>query len=587
MTPTRTPAGTRLKRRLLREARIAPGALALSLGANALLGAAIVLQAVLLSRIIHRAYRLGEGLEDLSSPLLVLIAVVTGRAVLSFVSAAAAAELAIQVRGRLRQRLVAQLYALGPSFNRRERSGDIVLSVTEGIDKLDGYFREYLPGVFTAILLPILILLVVLPLDLLTFGVLLVTAPLIPLFMALIGRAAGGVARRQFLEMRQLGAHFLDVMQGLNTLKLVNRSHFQVETIGRISSEFREATMRVLRVAFLSALTLEMLATLSVAIIAVEIGVRLIYAGITFEQALFLLVIAPEFYLPLRALGAKFHLAAEGTAAADRLFELLDAPAVGPSERVNQAVPSLLNIRFEAVSLSYTNRTHPALADISFTVSAGQHVAIVGATGSGKSSIASMLLRFLEPDSGRISIDGCDLRHIPPVEWRKHVAWVSQSPYLFDSSIAENIRFGRPDAPMEWIISAARSACAHEFITQMPDGYDTRCGERGLRLSGGQAQRIAIARAFLLDAPILILDEPTSQLDPASEADFMSGLRGAAANKTVLLITHRLNTAVSFDSILVLDQGRIVEQGTHSELLQAHGYYWRLVEGGGGSSDAP
>ncbi len=395
------PPKRRLDSRLLSEARAAPGSLAASLSANAFLGVVIVVQALLLSQIIDRAFLGGETLDQLTPFLIALALVIALRAGAAYAASIASARLALTVKNALRQRFVAQLYALGPAYSRAERSGDLVLSATEGVEKLDGYFRDYLPGMFTAVFLPLLILLVVLPLDLLTFVVLLITAPLIPFFMMLIGRAAGALAQRQFSEMRYLGAHFLDVMQGLTTLKLFNRSRHQIETISRITDEFRAATMRVLRVAFLSALTLELLATLSVAIVAVEIGLRLLAGGIDFGHALFLLVIAPEFYLPLRALGAKFHNATEGKAAAERLYAVLDTPPVA-RPTASQPIPPRMAIRFEQVAVSYEDGARPALRDLSFAIEPGERVALVGASGGGKTTVANLLLGFVQPDSGAL-----------------------------------------------------------------------------------------------------------------------------------------------------------------------------------------
>ncbi len=586
MSSTTNARTRRLDSRLIAEARIAPAALAASLGTNALLGVAVIVQALLLSQIINRVFLQGAQFDQVISLLLALLVVITLRAALSYASAMASARLAIQVRCDLRQRFVARLYALGPAYSREERSGSLVVSATDGIDRLDGYFRDYLPGLFAAVFLPLLILVVVLPLDLLTFLVMLVTAPLIPFFMALIGMAAGALARRQFAELSHLGAHFLDVMQGLTTLKLLNRSQYQVQTIRRITGRFREATMRVLRVAFLSAFTLELLATLSVAIVAVEIGVRLLNGRIGFEQALFLLVIAPEFYLPLRALSAKFHNATEGKAAAERLYEVLDAVPPAPSPDGTAPVPHKLAIRFERVSLAYEDGARPALADVSFGIEPGQRVALVGVSGSGKTTVANLLLRFVAPDAGRITVDGIDLSSIPAEQWRERIGWVSQSPYLFNTTIADNIRFSRPGASDAQVTAAARAARADTFIARLPDGYQTLCGERGLRLSGGQAQRIALARALLHDAPLLILDEPTSQLDPDGEAEIVRALAVLPPDRTVLIITHRLSVAVAADRIILMDNGRVVEQGTHAELMASGGRYARLVESAGDASEA-
>ncbi len=574
LTSIRKPS---LDQRLLREANTARPNLFGSLFANGFLSIVIVVQAKLLSQVISGVFLNRQTLSDVSGQLWLLLVVIALRGVTTYFGSRASAQLATQVKQNLRERLLAHLYRLGPIHHRNEQSGDLVLTATEGVEKLDGYYRDYLPGLFTALFLPFLMLLVVLPIDLLTFSVLLITAPLIPFFMALIGMAAGALAKRQFLGMRTLSTYFVDVMQGLTTLKLFNRSQYQVESIGRMTDQFRKATMRVLRVAFISALTLEMLATLSVAIVAVEIGVRLLNGGIGFQNALFLLVIAPEFYLPLRALGAKFHNATEGKAAAERVFSLLDT-ASSSTEQTSQlkTVPTHMHIRFEDVSLTYAENAASSLDHLSFEIKPGQFVALVGISGSGKTSLTNLLLRFLSPTSGRITINGHDLGAIPTEIWRENIAWVSQSPYLFNITLSENIRFGRPDATEAELIAAAQSAGAHDFILKLPDGYQTICGERGLRLSGGQAQRIALARALLRKAPLLILDEPTSSLDPDSESAVLRGLKEVASDRTILLITHRLSMAVSADQIIVLEKGKIVEQGTHTQLMTADGLYTQL-----------
>jgi ATP-binding cassette subfamily C protein CydD len=570
-----------MDKNLLREARGARRAFVLTVALSVFGGIAIIVQALALSQAIDRAY-LGDAPLDAVAPLLAVVALMIGlRALLAWGGHIAAADVAITVKTDLRRRLLAHLTALGPGYLQGERTGELVTTLTGGVDSLDAYFRDYLPAIFTALFVPLAILLAVLPLDGLTFGVLIVTAPLIPFMMVLIGKAAGIVARRQFSELSRLGAHFLDVLQGLTTLKLFNRSRYQIETIGHITGEFRVATMGVLRVAFLSAFMLELLATLSVAIVAVEIGIRLLYSGIAFADALFLLVIAPEFYMPLRNLGARFHAGTTGAAAAARIFDVLHTPLPASTAHPSQTIPDALDIRFEDVSVRYDDGARAALHDLTLTISAGERVALVGESGSGKSTTAALLLRFVAPESGRVTVGCVDLGALDADAWRARIAWVSQSPYLFNASIADNIRLARPDAPLDSVIYAAQQAAAHEFITRLPDGYATPCGERGLRLSGGQAQRIAIARAFLKDAPLVILDEATAHLDRETEDAVQQALDRLLDGRTALIIAHRLYTVRSADRIAVLDAGRVVESGTHDALLAADGVYARLIRAAG------
>ncbi len=566
-----------MRKQLIREVRTARRAFMLTVALHVLSGAIVIGQAWLLSHVIRRTFLEGAPLEAVSGVVWALVGVVLARALVTAAASDAAAQVAIHVKDSLRRRFMAQVVALGPSYTQGERSGELVTTAGEGIEALDAYFRDYLPGLFSALLIPLLILVVVFPIDLLTFVVLLITAPLIPLMMALIGMGARAVAQRQYASMSLLGAHFLDVMQGLTTLKLFNRSRYQIETIRRITYQFKDATMSVLRVAFLSAFMLEMLATLSVAIVAVEIGLRLIYSGIGFEQALFLLVIAPEFYLPLRALGAKFHAGTEGLAAAERIYTVLNA-SLPDTSQATQPAPDGMHLTFEDVMFAYDDGARPALNGLSFTVEDGQHVALVGASGAGKSTVLALLLRFIAPQSGRITVSGVDLPTIDIDAWRARVAWVAQSPYLFNGTIAENIRLGQPEASQAAVEQAARSAGAHDFIVALPQGYDTPVGERGARLSGGQAQRIAIARAFLRDAPLLIMDEPTANLDPDSERHVQAALSRLMQGRTVITVAHRLNTITQADRIVVMHEGRAAQIGTHAALMQSGGLYAELVK---------
>jgi thiol reductant ABC exporter CydD subunit len=484
---------------------------------------------------------------------------------------------ASRVKIDLRQRLTAHLLALGPTYARGERTGELTHTAVEGVEALDAYFGQYLPQLALAALIPLTILIFVFPIDLLSGLVLLLTAPLIPVFMLLIGNLADALTKRQWASLSHMSAHFLDVLQGLTTLKLLGRSREQLRIIAEISERYRQTTLGVLRVAFLSALVMEWAATLSTAVVAVEIGLRLLYGHLPFEEAFFILLLAPEFYLPLRLLGVRFHAGIAGVAAAQRIFEVLDEAKIEPRAKAKADLHPDLHIHFADVHYAYDDGQRAALKGFSCQISSGQKVALVGPSGAGKSTVVHLLLRFIEPERGGITVNGSPLADLPATIWRQQVAWVPQNPYLFFATVAENIRLADPEAALEAVIHAAQQAHAHEFIQALPQGYDTLVGERGARLSGGQVQRIALARAFLRDAPLLILDEATSNLDPLHETLLHQALERLMQGRTVLVIAHRLNTVYRADQILVLQGGRVVEAGTHAALMERDGLYRRMV----------
>jgi ATP-binding cassette subfamily C protein CydD len=568
-----------LDQRLLHQLRRVRVQLAAAISLGLLAGVLLIGQAYLLGQTVSRVFLDGQRLRDVRALLVGLAVIAVIRAAALWASEIASHHTAGRIKADLRERLFAHLVKLGPAYARGERSGELANTATEGIEALDAYFSQYIPQLALSALIPLMMLIIVFPLDALSGVVLLLTAPMIPLFMVLIGSLASAQSRRQWTQLSRLSAHFLDVLQGLTTLKIFGRSREQAQEIARISEQFRDATMHVLRIAFLSALALEMLATISTAIIAVEIGLRLLYGRMAFDEAFFILILAPEYYMPLRALGARFHAGTAGTASAQRIFEVLSgqplAVSVQPPVGAYRDTPPI--VEFEAVSYTYADNERAALDGVSFAILPGQKVALVGRSGAGKSTVAQLLLRFIEPTAGRIAVDGQDLNTISPDDWRERIAWVPQMPYLLAASVADNIRLARPDAPLDDVIRAAQQAHADDFIRALPDGYDTPIGERGARLSGGQAQRIALARAFLKDAPILLLDEVTSNLDPETEADIQAAIRELMRDRTGLIIAHRLGTVMDADQIVVLDQGRVVEIGTHRDLSARAGVYRQLV----------
>jgi ATP-binding cassette, subfamily C, bacterial CydCD len=557
-------------------------------------GMLTILQAYWLSKIIHGVYLAGQTIEEASIYLVPLFFVIILRAGVTWAGEVAASKVSLRIKTTLRKRLFHHLLSLGPGYSQGERTGELIHTTVEGVESLDAYFSQYLPQLCLAALIPLTILLFVFPLDLLSGFILLLTAPLIPVFMVLIGNLADSMTHKQWQTMSRMSAYFLDVLQGLTTLKIFGRSREQIKVIAAVSDRYRDATMQVLKVAFLSALSLELIATLSTAIIAVEIGLRLLYSpigngilGISFEQAFFILLLAPEFYLPLRLLGTRFHAGMSGAAAAARVFEILETPAAicftdpsnagSPSETVQAPGVELPpSIKFSNISFTYPDG-RPALKAVSFDVRPGEKIALVGPSGAGKSTLVQLLLRFVTAQEGQIFIDQEPLERIPPEQWWKKVSWVSQNPYLFNNTVSANLQFGRTGASMDALIEAAKKARAHDFITGLPQGYETVIGERGIRLSGGEAQRLALARAFLKDSPVIILDEPSTHLDPETEADLFSGILQLLEGRTVLIIAHRMATVMDCDRVLVLEKGHLVENGQHSSLYANEGTYRSLV----------
>lgn len=558
-----------------RRLHVGRAALVLVVGLGAAAGLLLVAQASLLSQIINRVFLQVAALDSIAPTLLMLIGVGAARALVMGAGEVAAQRMAEMVKTDLRERLYAHILALGPAYTRGERSGELVNTIMAGVEALDSYLREYLPALALAALVPLVMLLTIFPIDLLSGLVLLLTAPLIPLFMLLIGKAADALNRRQWQSLSRMSAHFLDVLQGLTTLKLFGRSRAQIEIIGRISDQFRQRTMDVLRVAFLSALVLELVATISTAIVAVEIGLRLLNGNLDFERALFVLVLAPEYYLPLRTLGLRFHSGVAGVTAAQHIFDVLDTTPEVAAGKEEPLPPLRFHIRVENVYYAYHDR--PTLNGLSLEIFPGQQVALVGPSGGGKTTISQLVLRFIEEQAGQITVDGHSLSDLSPARWREQIAYIPQNPYLFNASVADNIRFGSPHAAQSAIENAAHAAFAHDFIMGLPQGYDTPIGERGARLSGGQAQRLALARAFLRDAPLVILDEATANLDPETELLIQESIKRLRRGRTALIIAHRLSTVTHADHIYVIDGGRVVEAGTHPELLRQDGAYRQLV----------
>ena len=551
--------------RLLRYSAAARGYLAVTVALGLAATGLILVQASLLAHLLAGAAT-GTGVAVLLGPLALLLAVLLARAAAGYGGETAALRAAAAVKSQLRRRLTDHALRLGPSWLAKNRSGEVTTLATRGLDGLDAYFARYLPQLVLACVVPFAVLIRVGLTDWISCVIIGLTLPLIPVFAILVGLHTKATTQRQWRLLARLGGHFLDVVEGLPTLKLFGRGKRQAEVIGTVTEEYRAATMASLRVAFLSGFVLELTAALATALVAVEVGLRLLAGHMSYQTALLVLLLTPEAYLPLRAVGAQFHASTEGAAAARDVFEIVDTPlsaAGAPPARAPAAGrPVCLRtdvIRLSGITLTYPGRDHDALSDVNLTIRPGDRITLAGPSGAGKSSLLALLLRFAFPSSGRIEVGGADLASVPLGEWRSQIAWVPQQPYLFATSVAGNIALGHPAASREAIARAARAAGAAEFIEDLPQGYATMVGEHGLRLSSGQRQQIALARAFLRDAPMLLLDEPAAHLDAASAARLDTAISTLLAGRTVIQVTHAPGRASGGDRVLTLDHGRLTQ----------------------------
>ncbi|MGW3206101.1 thiol reductant ABC exporter subunit CydD [Streptomyces sp. NPDC001135] len=526
--------------------------------ASALVGAGLVVaQAALLATVLADGF---AGHRVRTAPVAALGAVMAGRAVLTWVRGVLAQRAAADAKRALRDRVTGRLRRAGPLRTADHRHGETATLLTRGLDALDPYVTGYLPTLAATAVVPLTIVAWLLWTDWTSALIILATLPLIPVFGALVGMHTARRTARQWRLLARLGGHFLDVVAGLPTLRAFGRERHQTRVVTEMADAHRRATLRTLRVAFLSSFVLETVATLSVALVAVPVGLRLLGGGTDLRTALTVLFLAPEACQPLRALGGAFHDSAEGVAVAERVFTVLDdadTPTARPCRAAPAPDPRTAHLRLDGVTVHHPDRAEPALKDVSLHVRPGEHVALTGPSGAGKSTLLSLLLGFVTPASGRVLVGATDLADLDPDEWRAQVAWVPQRPHLFAASVADNIRLGRPDASDAQVRRAARAAFADRFVEELPESYATVLGEDGAGLSAGQRQRIALARAFLKDAPVLLLDEPTAHLDPASEAAVTRATLALMRGRTSLVVAHRTSLLPHTDRIVAVRAGTL------------------------------
>ncbi len=542
--------------RLLRRTRSARSLLAIDTALGVCAGVAVLIQAGVLARIVARAFD-GAPLHPLRLEFGALVGAFVLRGACAWAMEVTGRRAAWNVMSELRVALVEKRLRDDPLGVDGVDGAELAAVTVQGLDALEGYFARYLPLVVLASVLPLLVIACVAVVDLQSAVIMALTLPLVPVFMWLIGRYTEQRTRARWDALRTLSIHFLDLVRGLPTLRAFNQAEGQVTAVGEASERYRRTTMETLRVSFLSGSVLELAATLGVALVAVTAGVRLVDGSLALQAGLTVLILAPEVYLPFRRLGAEFHASADGLALAERMFALLDAPAIAVRPRFPQrsASPAGHAVRIEGVSFAYPSRAGIVLDGFDLELAEGEAVALIGESGAGKSTVAALLLGLLQPTDGRITVGGVDLSTCELDAWRRLVAWVPQHPSMIRGTIAENIRVGHPDAPDGRVREAALQASAHEFIAALPAGLHTLIGEGGRPLSPGERRRIGLARAFLKDAPIVILDEPTADLDPRSVSVVSEAVRRLAEHRTMLLIAHRPELVQHSDRVVRLVDG--------------------------------
>jgi thiol reductant ABC exporter CydD subunit len=506
----------------------------------ALSAVVVITWAELIGRIVARVFLKHGDLASISRLLAALAAVTVLRAALGWALETSGHTASWRVRGRLRRRALERIFRARPTGLGDLRTGEVATGVTSGLDALDPYFSRFLPQLVLAGIVSPAILVWVAFRDPVSAVIMAITLPLIPLFGALIGKAAEARTKRRLQALSLMSAHFLDVVRGLATLRAYRRGPAQKEAIARTSEEFRIQTMGTLRVAFLSALALELISTMSIALIAAVIGIRLVNGSVELAPSFAVLVLAPELYLPLRAVAAQFHASADGLAAVRRIYELIDLePAVTVTPRpIPSPDPSTATIRFEGVGFAYEGRGSPVLHHFDCELQAGERTLLVGRSGTGKTTVLSLLMRFADPSRGRIVAGATDLRQLDPDEWRRLVAWLPQQPRLPAGTIADALRIGAPEATEEKLWQALRTAGCMELVVALPDALETRVGEGGLQLSAGELRRIALARALAREAPLLVLDEPTAHLDARTAEQIRLALERLERKCTVVIASH-------------------------------------------------
>jgi thiol reductant ABC exporter CydD subunit len=544
--------------RLLRQARGGRALIAASAGLGCAQALLIVAQAWLIAYVAAESLEHGRELPQLESPLAALLAVIIARAGVASATRTVAVRAGTRAKSQLRRALLERAAQLAARGDERAAPGSVAILASRGIDALDEYFATYLPALVLAALVPAVLVVALIAEDWISAAIVAVTLPLIPAFMALVGAVTREQTAQRLSSLERLGDHFLDVVAGLPTLKIFGRARAQLGTIAAVTESYRATTIKTLRVTFLSSLILELLASISVALVAVAIGIRLLDGTLAYRAGLFALILAPEAYLPLRRLGASYHASADGVAAADQAFSIIDAspPATGGHRPApDAAIPAVV---LEDVSVTFPGRSEPAVTGASLRVEPGEVLGLVGPSGCGKSTTLGVILGLVRPDRGSARAGDVDIGDLDLPSWHERVAWVPQQPRLFHASIVENVRLGRPSASESEVLAVLDSVGMLQVVGDLPDGIDSVLGEGGVGLSSGERRRLALARALLRDVPLLLLDEPSAGLDATTERTVLHALRRALQGRSAVIVAHRPALLELCDNVVSLARPQVV-----------------------------
>ncbi|WP_110930861.1 thiol reductant ABC exporter subunit CydD [Paenibacillus bouchesdurhonensis] len=543
---------------------------------------AIILQAKWLAEVISALFAGAKLQEQFGGAVLFLLAFIV-RQISALLQQRIAYRFAEQTGKELRKQVMEKLFELGPRFAKREGTGNLVTLVLDGVTKFRNYLELFLPRMLATGLTPALILLYVFTLDMTAAVILILTLPILIIFLILVGLAARKQMDRQWKSYRTLSNHFVDSLRGLETLKFLGHSKRHSESIEKVSDSYRSATMRTLRVAFLSSFALDFFTMLSVASVAVSLGLRLIDGNMTLLTGLTILILAPEYFLPVRMVGADYHATLDGKEAGEAMNAIIAEAEAEQAALAKLPEGASLEwgadsvMKLSSLSVRHEEEGQPSLDQASLELSGFGKIGIIGESGAGKSTLIDVLGGFLRPTEGEIELGGLKLGDLASLEWRKQITYIPQNPYLFSGSLADNIAFYSPGASRKAIEQAAAAAGLSALAASLPAGYDEPIGGGGRALSGGQEQRVALARALLSERPVLLLDEPTAHLDIETEYELKATMLPLFEGKLVLLATHRLHWMREMDRIIVMDQGRIVETGSHDELVARKGAYYQLM----------